>query len=208
MNYESLIFDIDGTLWDSTALVAEGYNVQLRKEGLDHLCVTRDDLLKLFGRTMAAIADAMFESIPAPERYALMDRCIDSEQEYLWGNACDVFYPGVKETLEILAKKYRLFIVTNAQKGYPEVCMEKLGVTHLFSGHLTYGDTLLEKSETIKLLMQRPGIENAVYIGDTQGDYQAATAAKLPFIWVSYGFGVPESYIAKADTFPGLLEIL
>ena len=146
MQYESLIFDIDGTLWDSTALVAEGYNVQLRKEGLDHLCVTRDDLLKLFGRTMAAIADAMFETIPAPERYALMDRCIDSEQEYLWANECDVYYPGVKETLEILAKKYRLFIVTNAQKGYPEVCMEKLGVSHLFSGHLTYGDTLLEKS--------------------------------------------------------------
>jgi phosphoglycolate phosphatase len=208
MQYESLIFDIDGTLWDSTALVAEGYNVQLRKEGLAHLCVTRDDLLKLFGRTMAAIADAMFETIPAPERYALMDRCIDSEQEYLWANQCDVYYPGVKETLEALAKKYRLFIVTNAQKGYPEVCMEKLGVSHLFSGHLTYGDTLLEKSETIKLLMQRHGIENAVYIGDTQGDYQAATAAGLPFIWATYGFGVPESHIAKVDHFPQLLEIL
>ena len=208
MQYESLIFDIDGTLWDSTALVAEGYNVQLRKEGLSHLCVTREDLLKLFGRTMAAIADAMFETIPAPERYALMDRCIESEQKYLWANECDVYYPGVKETLEKLAKKYRLFIVTNAQKGYPEVCMEKLGVSHLFCGHLTYGDTGLEKSETIKLLMQRHNIENAVYIGDTQGDYQAATAANLPFIWVSYGFGVPESYIAKADSFPQLLEIL
>ena len=31
MNYESLIFDIDGTLWDSRALVAEGYNIQLEK---------------------------------------------------------------------------------------------------------------------------------------------------------------------------------
>ena len=30
MNYESLIFDIDGTLWDSRALVAEGYNIQLK----------------------------------------------------------------------------------------------------------------------------------------------------------------------------------
>ena len=32
MNYESLIFDIDGTLWDSRALVAKGYNIQLKKE--------------------------------------------------------------------------------------------------------------------------------------------------------------------------------
>lgn len=33
MNYESLIFDIDGTLWDSRALVAEGYNIQLKRRG-------------------------------------------------------------------------------------------------------------------------------------------------------------------------------
>ena len=31
---ESIIFDIDGTLWDSRALVAEGYNIQLRSEGM------------------------------------------------------------------------------------------------------------------------------------------------------------------------------
>ena len=36
MKFESLIFDIDGTLWDSRALVAEGYNIQLKAEGLDH----------------------------------------------------------------------------------------------------------------------------------------------------------------------------
>ena len=40
MNYESLIFDIDGTLWDSRALVAEGYNIQLNKEGLSCLLYT------------------------------------------------------------------------------------------------------------------------------------------------------------------------
>ena len=35
MNFESLIFDIDGTLWDSRALVAEGYNIQLKAEGYE-----------------------------------------------------------------------------------------------------------------------------------------------------------------------------
>ena len=39
MKYESLIFDIDGTLWDSRALVAEGYNQQLREEGMEESCV-------------------------------------------------------------------------------------------------------------------------------------------------------------------------
>ncbi len=208
MPYESLIFDIDGTLWDSTALVAEGYNRQLRAEGYASLCVTREDLLKLFGRTMTAIADAMLAPVPAPERYALMDRCGDAELAYLWENECRVFYPDVRQTLETLAKKYRLFIVTNAQKGYPQVCMEKMGAAHLFSGSLTFGDTGLEKGETIRLLMRQHRIESAVYIGDTQGDYLAATAAGLPFIWASYGFGTPHDCAARIDRFSQLTEIL
>ena len=41
---DSLIFDIDGTLWDSRQLVAEGYNIQLEREGLQHLFVTKEIL--------------------------------------------------------------------------------------------------------------------------------------------------------------------
>ena len=52
MNYESLIFDIDGTLWDSRALVAEGYNIQLNKEGLSRYCITAETMKPLFGRVM------------------------------------------------------------------------------------------------------------------------------------------------------------
>ena len=61
MKYESLIFDIDGTLWDSRAKVAEGYNIQLEREGLSHLFVTAEDLLPLFGKVMTDIADAILD---------------------------------------------------------------------------------------------------------------------------------------------------
>ena len=64
MNYESLIFDIDGTLWDSRALVAEGYNAQLRKEGYDRYFVTAEDLKPLFGKTMTEIADVILGNLP------------------------------------------------------------------------------------------------------------------------------------------------
>ena len=50
MNFESLIFDIDGTLWDSRALVAKGYNIQLCREGLDHLCTNAAVLKTLLAR--------------------------------------------------------------------------------------------------------------------------------------------------------------
>ena len=188
---KSLIFDIDGTLWDSRALVAEGYNIQLRAEGYDHLCVTAEDLKPLFGKVMTEIADAILAEVPIPERYELMERCMDTENRYLAENECKIGYPGVKETLEELAKSYRLFIVSNAQCGYPELCMEKLEIAHLFEGHLCFGDTGTEKGQTILELMRRHHIVDAVYIGDTQGDYEATVVADVPFIWAAYGFGSP-----------------
>ena len=190
---KSLIFDIDGTLWDSRALVAEGYNIQLRKEGYDHLCVTAEDLKPLFGKVMTEIADAILASVPENQRYALMERCMDTENRYLAENECRIGYDGVKETLEELARSYRLFIVSNAQCGYPELCMEKLGIGHLIEGHLCFGDTGTEKGQTILELMRRHHIDDAVYIGDTQGDYEATVVAGIPFIWAAYGFGNPSA---------------
>ena len=189
---KSLIFDIDGTLWDSRALVAEGYNIQLRSEGYDHLCVTAEDLKPLFGKVMTEIADAILATIPVPERYALMERCMDTENRYLAENECRIGYDGVKETLQELSREYALYIVSNAQCGYPELCIEKLGLQSLIRGHLCFGDTGTEKGETILELMRRHDITDAVYIGDTQGDYEATVVAGIPFIWAAYGFGSPQ----------------
>ena len=207
MNYESLIFDIDGTLWDSRALVAEGYNIQLKKEGLEHLYVNADIFLTLFGKVMTEIADVIFESVPVPERYALMERCMDTENRYLYENECKIGYPGVKETVAQLAKKYRLFIVSNSQQGYPELCMDKLGLTPYIQGHLCFGDTGTSKGKTIRKLMELHGIESCAYIGDTQGDYEATVEAEVPFIWAAYGFGVPNGYAKKIDSFEELLTL-
>ena len=205
---KSLIFDIDGTLWDSRALVAEGYNIQLRAEGYDHLCVDAEILRALFGKVMTEIADAILAEIHVPERYALMERCMDTENRYLAENECNIGYAGVKETLEELAKDYRLFIVSNAQCGYPELCMEKLGISHLFEGHLCFGDTGTEKGETILELMRRHNITDAVYIGDTQGDYEATVVADIPFIWAAYGFGNPEGAAGRITDIRQLPETL
>ena len=172
------------------------------------LCVDAEVLRPLFGKTMSAIADVILAEIPVPERYALMERCMDTENKYLAENECKIGYVGVKETLETLAKDYRLFIVSNAQCGYPELCMEKLGIAHLFEGHLCYGDTGTEKGETILELMRRHQITDAVYIGDTQGDYEATLVAGIPFIWCAFGFGDPEGYAAKLEDFRQLPELL
>ena len=207
MRYESLIFDIDGTLWDSRALVAEGYNIQLEKEGLSHLAVNAELFRPLFGKVMTEIADTIFPSIPAPERYALMERCMDTENKYLQANPCRIGYPGVRETMEKLAKSHRLFIVSNSQKGYPELCIEKLGLSDLIQGHLCFGDTGTSKGKTIRALMRKYDITDCAYIGDTQGDYEATLEAGVPFIWAAYGFGTPDRFDYKIDSFAELLNL-
>ena len=207
MNYESLIFDIDGTLWDSRALVAEGYNIQLKAEGLGHLCVTAEDLKPLFGKVMTEIADVILATIPEEKRYDLMERCMDTENKYLEENECRIGYPGIRETIAELSKKYRLFIVSNSQCGYPELCIEKLGLTPYIEGHMCFGDTGTSKGKTIRKLMEKHNITSCAYVGDTQGDYEATVEAEVPFIWCTYGFGTPDSYVAKIDRFEDLLSL-
>ena len=166
MNYESLIFDIDGTLWDSRALVAEGYNIQLEKEGLSRYCITAETLKPLFGRVMTEIADVIFADFPEKERYALMARCMETENRHLHENPCHIGYPGVRQTMEALAKTHRLFIVSNSQQGYPELCISKLGLTGCITGHLCFGDTGTSKGKTIRTLMEKYNIteEGKVYL--------------------------------------------
>ena len=207
MKYESLIFDIDGTLWDSRALAAEGYNIQLKQEGLDHLCVDVETLKSLFGKVMAEIADQLFASIPKEERYSLMERCMATENRHLREDPCKIGYPKVRQTIAELAKSHRLFLVSNSQRGYPELCISKLGLTPYIESHLCFGDTGTSKGQTIRTLMERYRVESCAYIGDTQGDYEAAQEAGVPFIWAAYGFGTPEGYAERIEQFEDLLKL-
>ena len=207
MKAESLIFDIDGTLWDSTELVAKGYNRHVCRIGLSHLQVTGTYLKGLFGRTMTEIADVIFAEIEVPRRYEIMQACMDEEHVVLEEDPCNIAYPGVAETMERLAKNHRLFIVSNSQSGYPQLCIEKMGLQGLIQDHLCFGDTGTPKGETIRRLMRRNNIENAAYIGDTQGDLEASEDAGIPFIFCAFGFGDPDHYFAKIHQFEDLLKL-
>ncbi len=46
-----------------------------------------------------------------------------------------------------------------------------------------------------------------MYVGDTQGDRNAARLAGIPFVYASYGFGNVEDYDYKIDRFPELVDM-
>ena len=61
--------------------------------------------------------------------------------------------------------------------------------------------------------MERNGLKAPVYVGDTQGDFEACKAAGVPFVWVEYGFGKVdagdcEGVSGTIKSFPELLKTL
>jgi phosphoglycolate phosphatase len=189
---DSIIFDLDGTLVDSRVPVRQAWAKAVEQITGTPWEISDEEYNALFGQPMDVIARALFpQEEDEAQRLAKAQLCYDAELELL-EEVPPLLFPGVKETLEKLHKKYPLYIVSNCQKGYIEVCTRKTGIHHLFSGHLCYGDTLAPKSVTLKKLMEEHHLAHPVYVGDTQGDADACKEAQVPFIQASYGFGEVE----------------
>ena len=208
----NVIFDIDGTLWDSTGVVAVGWERAVKETGYSKAEITADILKKEFGLPMNIIADHVFYDLGDEGKKAeLLALCCKYEHEELEKNTRDISYEGISEVIHELSGKYRVFIVSNCQKGYIELVMDKLGITDDISGHLCYGDTGLTKGETMQELMGAEGIDpgTSVYVGDTAGDRQAAEYAGVRFIYARYGFGNLEGEEFSIDSpaeLAGLLD--
>lgn len=190
---DSIIFDVDGTIWDSTIPVAASWNHAIQKYSSLTLTLDADRLSGLFGKTMNEIGDALFPSLSEEERTKLLTLCFEEENKYL-ENHPGIVYKDVKETMHSLSKKYPLYIVSNCQCGYVEVMLRTTGLQPYIKDHLCFGETQQPKGQTIQILMKKHGLLSPVYVGDTQGDADASNMAGIPFIFAEYGFGnVPDA---------------
>ena len=203
---KAILFDLDGTLWDSSEQVTEAWNLVFEREGVP-VRLTGDDMRRLMGRTMDEIALAVFPEDDRAYRERMLDACCREENEYLRLHGA-VLYPGLRETLEALAREHGLFIVSNCQTGYIEAFLEAHDLAPLFRDHECFGRTGRGKAENIRILLERQGARDAVYVGDTAGDEASAAAAGIPFIHAAYGFGKAESPAAVIRRVTELPEVL
>ena len=204
---DAVFLDVDGTLWDSTPLVADAWTRALKETGIDRQ-VEADELKKLFGKPMDVIAMELLPDVEQSVRDKVMDKCIVYEQQILDENEKDISYPGVIDTVKSLSEKLPVCIVSNCQSGYIELVMHKLGITEYISDKECYGDTLLYKADNIKLVAERNGYKAPVYVGDIQGDQDASHEAGVPFIYASYGFGSADAPEAVIGSFRDLLDVV
>ena len=204
-----LLFDLDGTLWDSAANVAEAWNVVYSREDPSLPKLTKDDVHSVMGLTMKEIQDRIHPSLPAARRIPVFDECCRYEVEYLREHGGDP-YPGLRPVMEsLIADGYVLGIVSNCQCGYIDAFLSSIGVQDLFRDYEEWERTGLPKGENIRLVMQRNGFSDAIYIGDTQKDHEAAVLAGVPFIHAAYGFGEvsnPDAVIRSLSELPDAIR--
>lgn len=198
---DSIIFDMDGTLWDSAENVAKAWNEAVGRE-----MFTERDIKGVMGLTMTTIAERLFPNETEEKRQEFLDRCCECENKYLRAHGGKL-YPNTESTLKELAKRYRLFIVSNCQEGYIEAFRDYYKLGGLFEDKLCWGDNRLEKSENIRLIIKRNGLQDALYVGDTQGDCDSAYRAGARFAHAAYGFGTADRADYRLNDISELLDI-
>lgn len=208
MTDTAVIFDLDGTLWDSTESICEIWNAVIEEETKSPSVLTQEDIRALMGKTMEDIAAALFPRESKTEQTRLIGLCGEAENEYLSQRGA-ILYEGLEETLQKLSAEHRLFIVSNCQKGYIQAFLHAHGLEGYFSDFEMSGRTGKPKWDNIRLLMARNGLTRAVYVGDTDGDQKAAKLAGIPFIHAAYGFGSvsdPDGVIQNIKELPASLR--
>ena len=201
---KGVIFDVDGTLWDSAKPVAESWTLMLERRYPELArIITPDDMYRNMGKTMDAIGADLFPGLAPDKRDEVMDACMRYENEYLADHP-GVTYPNMKETLAALSREYGLYIVSNCQEGYIEALMAACGIASYISDTECFGATGRPKGDNIRLVMERNGLEKCLYVGDTAMDQEAAGKAGIPFVFASYGFGQASGADAVIGSLVGL----
>lgn len=205
---KGILFDVDGTLWDSAPQVTEAWNEILASCADAGRTITVEDMYRYMGRPMDEISRMMLPHLEEKRRWEIMERCMEYENEYLLSHPGQL-YPGICEALERLARDYELYIVSNCQDGYIQVLMKVCGLEGLIRDVECFGRTGKPKGDNIRLVAERNGLEAAFYVGDTAMDEEAARSAGVPFVHAAYGFGQavePAGVIREIGELEGLAK--
>ena len=206
MGKDSIGFDLDGTLWDGTGAIENAWKGFMTPDK-DIIEVPNVEQLKgVMGLPLPKIMQKLFPYLTAHKHNELIKQCIIEETKYIKAHGGRLF-EDLEPVLFELSQQYKLYIVSNCQSGYIEAFLEHYGFEKYFCDFECIGNTSLSKGENIRLVMKRNNFSNTVFIGDTQGDYDAALNAGVDFVFAQYGFGsIDNSKVPEIDKVSDLLR--
>ena len=218
-----LLFDLDGTLIDSSRDISNAANYALEKIGMR--VRTRDEIQSFIGDGVARLVERMLYGHEAqrPADMAadpdLCRRVLKLVKVHYSQNLLTLTrpYPGVDETLKRLSD-YPKAVLTNKPHGMTDEILKGLGWSDYF-GFVLGGDTAQRKKpdpssvlEALRHFSRQP--EEALFVGDSLMDIQASRAARVPTCAVLYGYGdrallkaaQPDYTIERFDELLGILK--
>lgn len=203
---KGIIFDLDGTLWDTTDLTVKGWNRVFEKYPQ---CkpMTNELMESYMGKTLEEIAQQHMPNLAENIRQNIAVECANSGHQMLL-EKCGEIYPDVEKTLNTLKGKYHFYCVSNSEDGYVQIFMKVSKLGYLFDDYEMAGRTGKTKGENIRLVAERNNLDMCCYVGDTVMDKEASLFASVPFVFADYGFGSAESeyVLQKFSDLPQIAE--
>lgn len=203
---DGIIFDLDGTLWDSTEIILKVWNDAANDFKEITTTVTVEDIQSAMGLLLLDIGKKFYPYLEEEKIKEIVKHCSKIENEYLSIHGAKL-YDNLEETLKKLSKNHKLFIVSNCQDGYIEAFYKAHNLEKYFVDFENPGRTGMPKWENIKLIVERNNLKNPVYVGDTAGDRKAAKLAGVPFVFAKYGFGDVEDYDFVVDKLEDVVDL-
>ncbi|MFO0752560.1 MAG: HAD-IA family hydrolase [Thermodesulfovibrionales bacterium] len=198
MSLRLIIFDLDGTLIDSSPDIADAINYAVGVYGLPPVSVK--ETIGLVGEGISRLMEKLIEKegIPA-DRDLLVGRFLEHYSAHLVDKT--TVYPGVRETLERLAA-YKKAVISNKREGLSGTILQKLGLAP-YLDIVVGSDTTQERKPSpvpVRHVLSRLGIrpDEAVMVGDSTYDIEAGRAAGLRTVAVTYGYR-SEDVLQDAD---------
>jgi phosphoglycolate phosphatase len=198
----ALFFDLDGTLWDALVPLMDSWNKAQEEAGTKYrfdLETTRS----FMGLTPEETGLLAFPEETKERQMELFKINLDAEIIYLATHPGKL-YSHEEEVLSSLSKKYDLFVISNADKGYVENYMNACKMRKYFVDFVQAGDTSLPKWQNILWMKDKYKIDEVIYVGDTLKDKIESEKAGVKFIHAAYGFGTIENDEYKINS---LLEL-
>lgn len=207
MKYDMVIFDLDGTLWDTKEISHQTANAILKKYDPEKE-ISMDIIEMTMGFSFAETAEMYMPFFESEKREKVLKQMLSLNTKILSKFGGNI-YEGLEETLYTLKKYYKLAIVSNCDAGYIEAFLESSNLSEYFEDYMAASKYGITKSEAIKRIIEKNNVKSAVYVGDTLRDLVAAKHVNIDFIQAKYGFGedLENKYsINKITELPELLE--